>query len=44
MDPTSQATAAAGKRGKRKRGARGFDSPTYPKQRWLMEMGQLGPA
>ena len=27
-DPASQATAVAGKRGKRKRGARGFDSPT----------------
>ena len=34
--------AAARKMGKRKRGARGSDSPTYPEQRWLVEMGQRG--
>jgi len=43
-DPTSQATAAAGKRGKRRRGARGFDSPPLDLNRstvrWRRHGGQ----
>ena len=43
-DPTAQATAAAGKRGKRRRGARGSVSLTYPEQKRLMEGGRWRPA
>ena len=42
--PASQGAAAAGRRGERERGSRGFDSPSYLGLGWSREVGPRGPA
>ena len=39
--PASQGAAAAGRRGERERGSRGFDSPSYLEPGWSVEAARL---